>query len=129
MSGFYTITSEAGVTRVRLHHQPDFNTIQRIIDDLAENHDYQHRLWDCSDARINMPMDEIRVLSAYERTRLKGPGKLAIIAPDDLTFGEMRAFGVYREDPLAKVMFFRSEDKALSWLYAEDNRSKIQTAR
>jgi len=48
--------------------------------------------------------------------RVENPGKMAIYAPTDLTFGMARMFQSYRDGTAIDVQVFRAEDEALAFL-------------
>jgi hypothetical protein len=51
-----------------------------------------------SEIKFNFTTDEIQKIAAYGKSKFTKPNKLAIYALDDLAFGEMRQFEVYREE-------------------------------
>ncbi len=119
MSGKYCITTEEGITRVRFRREPDLEQARCVIDELAEKNAYERRLLDFTGVNPRLRMDELRDISNYEKTRFTKPNRLAIIAPEDLVYGEMRAFMVYREESHARTMVFRTEAEAMVWLQRE----------
>lgn len=117
MKSFYTIEYRDGITRVQFSKRPTFSDAQSVIDDIVENYPYERRLWDLSNIKFDFTMDEIEKIAEYGKRKFIKPNKVAIIAPDDLAFGEMRAFEVYREqEELSVARGFRNEEQALAWL-------------
>ena len=117
MSSTHIITHENGITKIKFLVNPSFEQVKLIIDEIAENYPYEKRLWDMSEIKFNFTIDEIQRIAAYGKSKFTKPNKLAIFALDDLTFGEMRQFGVYREEKgksLPRV--FRNEQDAIEWL-------------
>jgi len=91
--------------------------VQSIIDEITSNYPYEKRLWDLSKIKFKFTSDEIRAISEYGKSKFPMPNKLAIIATDELVFGEMRMFEVYREqEGHTAVCVFRTEPEALEWL-------------
>ena len=117
MSKNYSIECINGITRIQFSSKPSYSEAQTIIDDIAENFPYEKRLWDLSNIKFNFTMNEIKAISAYGKSKFLKPNKLAIIAPDDLAYAEMRVFEVYREqEEHAVARAFRVEKEALEWL-------------
>ena len=117
MSNIYLITYENGITKIKFLVNPSFEHVKLIIDEIAESHPYEKRLWDMSEIKFNFTSDEIQRIATYGKLKFTKPNKLAIFALDDLAFGEMRQFEVYREEEgksLPRV--FRNEQDAIEWL-------------
>lgn len=117
MSKTHTITIEDGITRIKFLAKPTFDQVKLIIDEIAENYPYEKRLWDLSAIKFDFTTIEIRMISEYGKRIFTKPNKLAIYVTDDLAYGEMRQFEVYREEEnklLPKV--FRDEQTAIMWL-------------
>ena len=113
----HLISIEGGITKIKFLVKPSLKDIQNIIDDLAENYPYEKRLWDLSDINFDFTTDEIKIIAEYGKRKFLKPNKLALYATNDLAFGEMRQFQVYREEEekaLPKV--FRREQEAIDWL-------------
>lgn len=90
---------------------------REAIDDIAANFPYEKRLWDFSNIAFDFTMDELRSIAEYGKMTFSQPNKAAIVAPQDLAFGEMRAFEVYREQRgLAAARVLRTRQEALAWL-------------
>ncbi|MBS01734.1 MAG: hypothetical protein CMQ24_03395 [Gammaproteobacteria bacterium] len=49
--------------------------------------------------------------------RVSGPGRLALLTSDDISFGTLRTLEVYRSQRGLESRVFRHEEKALSWLH------------
>lgn len=117
MSNNYSIEFVNGITRIQFFNKPSYSETQAVIDDIAENFPYEKRLWDLSNIKFNFTMNEIKAISSYGKSKFLKPNKLAIIAPDDLAYAEMRVFEVYREqEEHAVARAFRAEKEAIEWL-------------
>ena len=117
MSKQYSIAVENGITRIVCLQKPTYEDATRMIDDVAENFPYEKRLWDFSKIQFDFSMQELMAISNYGKQKFLKPNRVAIIAPDDLAFGEMRVFQVYREQEEHSVArAFRTEAEALEWL-------------
>lgn len=117
MSKTHTIIHINGITKIKFLVNPSFEQVQSIIDEIAENYPYERRLWDMSEIKFNFTTDEIQRIAAYGKLKFTKLNKLAIYALDDLAFGEMRQFEVYREeDNKSLPRVFRNEQDAIEWL-------------
>lgn len=117
MSDKYVITVEDGITRIKFLVNPTYEDTKKIIDEIVENYPYERRLWDMSEINFDFTTAEIQLIAEYGKKKFIKPNKLAIYAVNDLAFGEMRQFEVYREEEgkaLPKV--FRSKKEAIKWL-------------
>lgn len=117
MSETHTITHINGITKIKFLVSPSFEQVQSMIDEIAANYPYEKRLWDLSEIKFNFTTEEIQNIAAYGILKFTKPNKLAVYAIDDLAFGEMRQFEVYREEEgksLPRV--FRDEQDAIEWL-------------
>ena len=117
----YSIDSTDGVTVVRFYKRLGIDEIRNAIIDVAENHLSDLRLWDFSKADINLTSSQIEELAKYGKSKFSIPSKVAIVAPEDLAFGLMRIYEVYREEDQAEIKVFRSEQDAWVWLRNPDH--------
>ena len=110
MSKNYLIENINGITRIEFLHKPTYN-------DIAENFPYDKRLWNISNIHFNFTIGEIMAIAEYGKTKFTNPNKIALVASDDLAYGEMRQFEVYREQVNhSQVRVFRGEQEAIEWL-------------
>ena len=116
MAKIYLINHENGITCVRFIQKPSYADLQRAVDDLAENYPYEFRLWDLSDVLFDLSMEDIQAIADYGKRRFTKPNKAAFVAPQDLSYGVMRAFEVYRKQDHADARVFRTREEALEWL-------------
>jgi len=117
MSKIYIIEYINDILKIKFYDKPTFEEVQCAIDDIAENYHYEKRLWNLSESNFNFTTQEIINISKYGKSKLIQPNKIAIIATDDLVYGEMRQFMVYREDDTkAKACVFKTEEEAINWL-------------
>jgi hypothetical protein len=116
MQDTYQITVDGEITYIKFH-QPLTPEIARVvIDDVAENHPYEKRLWDFSSVDFVLTQDELIEISQYSREKFIKPSKLAIFAKSDFIFAEARQYGAYRGDENSNFCAFRDFDKAIEWL-------------
>lgn len=117
MADDYQIEHRDGVTRIRFSSRPSFAQVKTALDDVAAHHPYQRRLWDLSNIKFDFTQQEIQRIADYGKTKFVEPNRMAIVAPGDLAFGEMREFEVYRAQPgHSQARVFRTEQEALEWL-------------
>jgi len=117
MSKIYKIEYLNNITRVNFTDKPSYKETTRIIDEIAKNYPYEKRLWDLTDSNFNFTEQEIIDIAKYGKLKFINPSKIAIIAPNDIAYGEMRQFMVYREEEnKADACVFRTEEEAINWL-------------
>ena len=117
MSKIYNIEYLNGITKINFLEKPTFEEVQHAIDDVAENYPYEKRLWNLSDSNFNFTTKEIIDISKYGKSKFIKPNKIAIVATNDLAYGEMRQFMVYREEEnKADACVFKTEEEAINWL-------------
>ncbi|MCW8900163.1 MAG: hypothetical protein OQK75_03170 [Gammaproteobacteria bacterium] len=117
MSKKYSIKHIDGITRIQFHSKPTYEETKSVIDEVAENFPYERRMWNISNINFNFTTNEIIAISEYGKLKFTKPNKIALVAADDLAYGEMRQFMVYREQQGVNIAgVFRNEDDAIKWL-------------
>ena len=116
MSNDYTISHENGITKVKFFIQPTVDLAKQIIDEIVDKYPYDKRLWDISNIEFDFTLAEIKIIAEYGKLKFINPSKIALLAVDDLAFGEMRQFGVYREEDKVHTRVFRNQQEAIDWL-------------
>ena len=117
MSDTHIIKLIDGITTIKFLVSPTLKQVMLIIDDIVENYPYEKRLWDLSEIQFDFTVNEIQQISEYGKHKFTKPNKLAVYALDDLAFGEMRQFMVYREEEGKSVPHaFRDKQEAIEWL-------------
>jgi len=117
MPNDYIISHENGITKVKFLVQPSLDLAKQIIDEIVDKYPYDKRLWDISNVKFDFTLTEIQTIAEYGKLKFISPSKIAIFAVDDLAFGEMRQFGVYREEEGKTLpQVFRNEQDAIDWL-------------
>ena len=116
----FTIGRENGITLIRFSEAPTVADAEEVIDRLAKENSYHLRLWDFSRVLFAFTMDEIRAIAGYGKTKFSDKNFLAAVAPQDLAYGTLRAFEVYREEEgHSDARVFRKEQEAIEWLEAQ----------
>lgn len=117
MTDKYKISVSNGITVTKFLTEPTYDEVKDILDIIAKKYPYEKRLYDMSDIKFNFTTKEIKDISEYGKRIFTKPNKLAIYTIDDLAFGEMRQFMVYREqDGHSTPIVFRDVDEAIQWL-------------
>ncbi len=76
MSKNYTIEHVNGITRIQFSKNPEYNEVQTVIDDIAENFPYVKRLWDFSNIKFDLSVDEIKAIAEILKTYPKAIEKV-----------------------------------------------------
>ena len=116
MARLYSIETLQGITTVRFSAAPGVDALQNAIDDLANHHQSDLRLWDFSDSGLSLSNSQLEKLAEYGKRRFTKPSRVAIVAPEDFTFGLSRIYEVYREEDKLQFKVFRTELEARQWL-------------
>ncbi len=111
----YSVCSLDGIIFVDFLKPPSVVNFRNAIDDVVLCEQNQLRLWDLS-CGIKLATPEIKALARYAKSKFTTPfSKVAIVAPDKLTFGLFRVHDVEREDSLVEQIVFRSKHDAMAW--------------
>ena len=127
MSENCTITVDNGITTIRFDTAPTYEEVARVIAEIAARYPYEIRLWDFSNIEFDFSMSEIRAIAEYGKRKFEQPNIIALVAPDDRAYGEMRVFEVYREERgHATARAFRTLGEAKRWI--DDQRQRQRQA-
>ena len=116
MNRIYSIETSQGITTVRFSAAPGVEALKNAIDDLTDYHQSVLRLWDFSDSGLSLSNSQLEKLAEYGKRRFTMPSRVAIVAPEDFTFGLSRIYEVYREEGKLQLKVFRTELEARHWL-------------
>ena len=106
------------VTLIRFSGIPLKADILTAIDEISQHEKTGQRIWDLSRG-FNLTTTEIREIVEYSKNKWPHTQKVAFIAPDDLSFGNLRMYASLMRS-YEKFVVFRSADKALNWCLADD---------
>ena len=106
------------VTVIRFSGIPLKSDILTAIDEISQHEKTGQRIWDLSRG-FNLTTAEIKDIVDYSKDKWPQTQKVAFIAPDDLSFGNLRMYASLMRS-YEKFMVFRSADKALDWCLADD---------
>lgn len=116
MTKMYELDVQHGIVRVKFTRSPQVEDFCRALDEVVGLESNQFRLWDFS-CGVNWSSRELEEIAAYAKIVVRTPAsKIAIIAPDDLTYGLFRVHEVFRADEYSEQTVFRSDGEAVDWL-------------
>lgn len=120
MNSNFSIQKLDNLTIVRLLDDLNLTQILAVIDEVALQDDGNHRIWDLTKC-FSFTSEQIRQIAEHAKRKWTQPSKVAYIATDDLAFGLLRMFEIYRDDGSGQfqTMVFRNEADALAW-FGED---------
>ncbi|MFQ5350627.1 MAG: hypothetical protein ACE5EG_09320, partial [Thermoanaerobaculia bacterium] len=81
----------------------------------AETGVSDRRIWYLTE-NFSFTAEEIKNIAARGRVHWPSAARVAYLAADDLTFGLLRMFEVFREQENYQTRVFREEQEALEWL-------------
>ncbi len=121
MNKYYEITKIGDITAIRILKKPTYKEILAAIDEVATRHDYRKRLWNISGINFDLSLNEIQQMTTHGKLVYKEPSKVAVVAAEDLAYGEMNQFRVFREqEGFCSVKQFRDETNAIEWLNSDN---------
>ena len=117
MNDSYTLSDSGGITTIKLFENPSYDLVKSIIDELAEHELYLRRLWDLREINFDWSTSMLQDMAEYGKSKFLKPNKAAFVVDNDLAFGEMRIFMVYREEQGKTIPnVFRDYDQAIEFL-------------
>ena len=106
-----------GLTIIRVPARPTLQRLLEIVAEVATTDDCRRRLWDLTKG-FDLSAEEIGKLAARGREHWPIACRVAYLAGDDLAYGLLRMFEVFREQENYETRVFRDEDEARAWLKA-----------
>jgi hypothetical protein len=113
-----TTDPDTGILTVQAVDELEMVEAERFLGALYRSAAIPAMLWDLSRAGLAQSFDVQSVTSFILRCRPNLPGRTAVVAPDDVTYGLSRMGQVYLEDLPLEFQVFRNREDALSWLTA-----------
>ena len=104
-----------GIIIVRFRHTPDALGLVDALDEVARIRPGKLRLWDFS-CGADLAHEDIQSVANHANSIALPAGKVAVVAPQDLTYGVFRILAVYREEKQVDVEVFRAGNAAICWL-------------
>lgn len=115
MSKDFTIETVSGVTVIRISRKLEFDEILKAINDVASLTPSDRRLWNLNQF-FRFSKEQILEMAELGRRIWPTASKVAYVTSDELSFGLLRMFEVYREQEQYQTRVFKSEEEALTWL-------------
>lgn len=115
MSRNFVVERQDGITTIRLMRRLKVEDFLRMLDEIAEQDLGDRRLWDTTN-NFNFSSDDIRQIAGRVRSILPTAERVAFVAADDLTFGQVRMFEAFHDQGDFPTRVFRNERDALVWL-------------
>ena len=116
MNKIFTIIQHDDITEVKYSSPPGLQDLLDATFEHANSEVKQKRLWDMS-CGYNVSIEDLQqIAQAGRKIDMPEHSKVAIVAPDDLSFGLTRVYSVHRKDPRSKHQVFRNREDALNWL-------------
>ena len=101
---------------IRFDVEAEFKHLLQAMAEIDTIPDSELELWDLDDPGITLSVSEIRSLAEFAQQKKHRPRKTAVLVNDDLSFGLIRMYMVYREQPNTETRVFRNRGEALDWL-------------
>ena len=118
MSSNFVVEQDEGITTIRLKRRLNVEQFLMMMQDIAAHEIGDKRLWDAT-RNFNFSADEIRRIAKHVRTVFPQAERVAFVAADDLTFGQIRMFEAFRDPDDFPTKVFRDEPTARTWLLAD----------
>lgn len=116
MTKIFSIIQHEDITEVSFSSPPGLADLLEATNAHATKKVSRKRLWDMS-CGYNISTEELQKIAQRGRTvRTPEHSKVAIVAPDDLSYGITRVYSALRQDPRSQHKTFRSRDEAIAWL-------------
>lgn len=110
------IAPEGEVLVITFRTPPTIEDVREVVDAVASSDAPRLRLWDLS-CGVQFDNREIRQIANAALRQAQPPGsRVALVGPDDLSFGLGRVYAAYRESEQTHVEVFRTREEALAWL-------------
>ena len=115
MNSNFLVEEQDGITTLRLVRQLSVEELLQVLDDTRKLEVGNRRIWDAT-RNFNFTADEVRTIANHGKVLWPGAARVAYVAEDDLTFGLVRMFEVFREQENYQTKVFRDEPSARTWL-------------
>ena len=115
MSSDFVIEQQDGIATIRPTRLLSAEGLLQVMADVAKLDAGNRRLW-IGTRFFKFTADEVRSVASQSRTLWPGAARVAFVAEDDLSFGLIRMFEVYREQENFQTKVFRDEPMARTWL-------------
>lgn len=105
-----------GISTVKFFSPPNFEDIKQAVTELMAGTPSNLRIWDFS-CGGDMDTDEVVKLAEFSKSISTVVGsRVALIAGEDLPYGILRIYEVFRQDNISESRVVRTREEALQWL-------------
>ena len=118
MSSDFNIERDEAIATIRLNRQLTTAEFLKVVEEVAQQVPDKLRLWDAT-KNFDFTAGDIRSIAERSMEFASVPARVALVAEDDLTFGLLRMFEVFREQDNYQSRVFRDEQAARDWLTEE----------
>ena len=111
----YRIETIDGIIVVRFNQNPVAADICASLDEASKMIPCDLRMWDFSNG-ANLTTGDVQMTARHAKEIPMPPGRVAIVAPKDITYGVFRMYEVFRNEEPVSLRVFRDENEAVEWL-------------
>ncbi len=113
----FSIVRETGIVAVSFDSAPDLATLIEVAAALIEGHGDDRVFLGNFSNGVALEPTELREIAEGSKALAESRGRIvALVAPENLHYGLMRMFAVYREQDGSEVAVFRERAAAEQWL-------------
>ena len=127
MSKIFSIIQHDDFTEIRFMRSPTAQDgLEAIKEQAALGEVQRKRLWDMSCGYALSKEELQRAAITSRATEMPENSKVAVVAPDDLSFGISRMYSVQQNDPRGRSQHhvFREREEAIAWLKEPDDENQ-----
>ena len=114
----YRITKIGEITVIRMAEMPSREELVSALLEVKFLDASGLRMW-ILEKGVNLSADDLKAVATVAAENLKRPGRMAVVAPTDLSYGLSRMFEVFREQEDVRTHSARTEEEAVRWLNSE----------
>ena len=118
MKKIYQISKFEDITVIRMMALPTRDDLISALFEVKALDTSNLRMWVLQKG-VDLSAEDLQVIAFEASKHLRGPGRMAVVAPTDLSYGLSRMFEVFREQKGVKTHSFRTEEDAVKWLKSE----------
>jgi len=116
----FIVEQQDGITTIRLTRRLSVDEFFQMLEDIAGRELSDRRLWDGT-RNFNFSAEEIRRIASSVSSIFPPAARVAFVAADDLTFGQVRMFEAFKDQDDYQTKVFRDEQTAREWLLADSD--------
>ncbi len=115
MSSSYVLEERDGITTIRVTRRLDVKGFIQMLEEVADHELSDRRLW-TGTRNFNFSAEEIRHIASRIQSIFSPAVRVAFVAADDLTFGQVRMLEAFKAQDDYPTKVFRDEETAREWL-------------